>query len=66
MCVCMYVVMEDNEKETGTTKVCKPGRQLDALLLRLLEYCLDSVTVSLFSASEEVFALVTAQSKLVD
>lgn len=23
--VCLYVVMEDKEKETGTTKVCKPG-----------------------------------------
>lgn len=40
MCVCMYVVMEDNEKETRTTKVCKPGSW--ALFLRLLVYSLDS------------------------
>lgn len=41
----MYVVMEDNEKETGTTKVCKPGSW--AMFLRLLVYSLDSVTLSI-------------------
>lgn len=61
--VCLYVCGHGRQGKGNGNHKGLQARQLDALFLRLLEHCSDSVTLSLFSASEEVFALVTTQSK---